>query len=93
MPCGAVCGDGIALQFIATAITAATTSQLPPSAVQDSEGEGRHTAVAHRGKMENRGSKFLFICGTIQIDSLGFGLEVADFGGMELLDWWCTILG
>lgn len=33
----------------------------------------------------NRGRKFLFICGTIQIDSLAFDLEVATIGGCYYL--------
>ena len=48
-------GNGIALQCIATATTAAAAaaaaaSELPPSAVQDSEGRGGiHIAAAARG--------------------------------------------
>jgi len=46
-------GNGIALQCIATATTAAAAaaaaSELPPSAVQDSEGRGGIHIAAARG--------------------------------------------
>ena len=83
-------GNGIALQCIATAATAAAAaSQLPPSAVQGRGGSSKGMKTVNRG-----GANSCSFCTMIQIDSLGSGLEVVTImGWKELLDWWCTILG
>jgi hypothetical protein len=78
-------GDGIVLQCIATTTTAATAS-LPPSAVQTSEGGGVvHCCGSKKKETVNTESKFLFICDTIQIDSLGCCSDMATNGGWKYL--------